>query len=75
MLRSFSVAIFVLNLEIVGFLYTMSLIITSILMLIRGYSDVFKPLLIMLVLSIVITFISNSIENKIYKKISKIELY
>ena len=62
-------------LEIVGFLYTMSLIITSILMLIRGYSDVFKPLLIMLVLSIVITFISNSIENKIYKKISKIELY
>lgn len=62
-------------LEIVGFLYTMSLIITSILMLIRGYSDVFKPLLIMLVLSIAIMFISSSIENKIYKKISKIELY
>lgn len=62
-------------LEIVGFLYTMSLIITSILMLIRGYSDVFKLLLIMLVLSIVITFISNAIENKISKKISKIELY
>ena len=62
-------------LEIVGFLYTMGLIITSILMLIRDYSDVFKPLLIMLVLSIVIMFISGSIENKIYKKISKIELY
>ena len=62
-------------LEIVGFLYTMSLIITSILMLVRDYSDVFKPLLIMLVLSIAIMFISSSIENKIYKKISKIELY
>ncbi len=62
-------------LEIVVFLYTMSLIITSILMLVRDYSDVFKPLLIMLVLSIVIMFISSSIENKIYKKISKIELY
>ena len=62
-------------LEIVVFLYTMSLIITSILMLVRDYSDVFKPLLIMLVLSIVIIFKFNSIENKIYKKISKIELY
>ena len=50
-------------------------IVATILTLIRGYDNVLKFILIMIVISIAIHFILYVIENKMSEKIQKIDLY
>ena len=55
--------------------YTFSMIVTSILMLIRGYDKAFTYMLIMIGISIGIMYLMTFIESKISEKVKKIELY
>lgn len=63
------------HLTITEFIYTFSLIVTSILMLIRGYSKSFISMLIMIGLSVGIMYLMTFIESKIADKINKMKLY
>ena len=58
---------------VINFLYYMSLIITSILLLIRGYNKAFRGAVIMVVASLVLSFIFGFIEGKITKKIDELD--
>ena len=55
--------------------YTFSMIVTSILMLIRGYDKAFTYMLIMIGISIGIMYLMTFIESKVSEKVEKIELY
>lgn len=55
--------------------YTFSMIVTSILMLIRGYNKAFMSMLIMVGISLGIMYLMTFIESKAYEKVKKIELY
>ncbi len=63
------------HLTITQFVYTFSLIVTSILMLIRGYNKAFISMLIMIGISIGIMYLMTFIESKVADKINKMELY
>ena len=58
-----------------AYTYTFSMIVTSILMLIRGYDKAFTYMLIMVGISIGIMYLMTFIESKVSEKIEKIELY
>lgn len=63
------------HLTITEFIYTFSLIVTCILMLIRGYNKSFISMLIMIGLSVGIMYIMTFIESKLADKINKMKLY
>lgn len=63
------------RLTITEFIYTFSLIVTSILMLIRGYNKSFISMLIMIGLSVGIMYLMTFIESKLADKINKMKLY
>lgn len=58
-----------------AYTYTFSMIVTSILMLIRGYDKAFTYMLIMVGISIGIMYLMTFIESKVSEKVEKIELY
>ena len=58
-----------------AYTYTFSMIVTSILMLIRGYDKAFTYMLIMVGISICIMYLMTFIESKVSEKVEKIELY
>ena len=58
-----------------AYTYTFSMIVTSILMLIRGYDKAFTYMLIMVGISIGIMYLMTFIESKVSEKVKKIELY
>ena len=55
--------------------YTFSMIVTSILILIRGYDKAFTYMLIMVGISLGIMYLMTFIESKVYEKVKIIELY
>ena len=62
-------------LTVTGFVYIFSIIVTSILMLIRGYHKAFISMLIMVGISVILVYLMSFIEDKIYKKVNSIKLY
>lgn len=63
------------HLTITGFIHLFSLIVTSILMLIRGYDNAFLSMLIMIGLSVGLEYLMAFIESKIYIKVKNMNLY
>lgn len=58
---------------VINFLYYMSLIVTSILLLIRGYNKAFRGMIIMVAASLVLSFIFGFIEGKITNRVEKLD--